>query len=110
MLHYETIDRDECLQLLGKATLGRIGLSVRGLPAIVPVDFCLLDDQILVRTRGDAQLPAVLAGQVVSFLVDDLPTTADGWSVSVTGRGFEAGDVLGITVELISGRRVLPSA
>lgn len=109
----EMIDRDECFQLLRKETVGRIGLSIHGLPAVVPVRFCLLDDHIVVDTR-DAKLIAAVNGQVVSFEVDDLPALDAGWSVVVTGRGFAAGSpadmLVGITTEMISGRRLLQSA
>jgi nitroimidazol reductase NimA-like FMN-containing flavoprotein (pyridoxamine 5'-phosphate oxidase superfamily) len=109
----EMIDREECFQLLSKETVGRIGLSIRGLPAVVPVRFCLLDDHIVVHTR-DAKLIAAVKGQVVSFEVDDLHALDSGWSVVVTGLGFACGspsDILvGITTEMISGRRLLKSA
>ena len=114
--HVEMLGRDECLQLLGKETVGRIGLSLRGLPAVVPVNFSMLDEYILVHTRQDAKLSAAVSGQVVSFEVDDLPSLDDGWSVLVTGRGFELDtfanphDAVGITIDMISGSRRLKSA
>lgn len=112
----EMLGRDECLLLLGKTTRGRVGLSIRGLPAVVLVRFCLLDDHIVVHTR-DAKLADAVRGHVVAFEADDLDDALGGrWSVVVTGQGFaieargEGHDVVGITTELISGRRLLESA
>jgi uncharacterized protein len=112
----EMLERAECLELLGDATVGRIGLSIRGLPAVVPVRFVLLEDRIVIDTRQDARLAAAICGQVVAFEVDSFGTEESNWSVAVTGRAFEladgcdSGDAMGITTELVSGRRVLDLA
>jgi nitroimidazol reductase NimA-like FMN-containing flavoprotein (pyridoxamine 5'-phosphate oxidase superfamily) len=112
----ELLARDECLELLGEATVGRIGLSIRGLPAVVPVKFHLLDGSIVVDIRQDARLLATMRGQVVAFEVDGFETGDADWSVAVTGRAFEVADghgtcgSVGITTELVSGRRTLKIA
>ncbi len=110
------LPRNECFELLGEATVGRIGLSIRGLPAVVPVKFYLLEDRIVIDTRHDAQLVAAISGQVVAFEVDGFETGDSDWSVAVTGRAFElrdghgSSDSVGITTELVSGRRILKIA
>jgi len=125
----EVLDRDECLRLLASATLGRVGLTSRALPMVLPVDFLLEGQRILVRTGRGSKLDAALRGAVVAFEADEFdPTYHSGWSVAVTGlahavtepddlaatrslpvarwapKGEEA--VLAISTELVSGRRI----
>jgi nitroimidazol reductase NimA-like FMN-containing flavoprotein (pyridoxamine 5'-phosphate oxidase superfamily) len=112
----EFLAREECFELLGEATIGRIGLTIRGLPAVVPVKFSLVDDRIVIDARQDARLVATIRGQVVAFEVDGFETGDADWSVAVTGRAFEfvdghgTCDSVGITTELVSGRRTLKIA
>src|SRR5690348_16066104 len=87
----EMLPRDDCFALLGGSRVGRIGLSLHGLPAVVPVTFSLRNERIVIDTRQDAKLSAAIRGQVVAFEVDDFDAADDaGWSVAVTGRGCEA--------------------
>jgi nitroimidazol reductase NimA-like FMN-containing flavoprotein (pyridoxamine 5'-phosphate oxidase superfamily) len=106
---HEVLRREECFQLLGTARVGRIGWSVRGLPSVLPVSFCVSDDHIVLR--GGA--PPAICGQVVAFQVDDLEAAdAEAWSVVVTGVAFKVVDTtdcceaIGITTELVSGHRL----
>ena len=125
----EVLDRDECLRLLAGATLGRIGVSSGALPTVLPVNFRLDGDRILVRTGVGTKLDAAARNAVVSFEVDDVDSTHDvGWSVVVTGVAREVSDpaeldalrdapptrweprgdrhVIAISTEMVSGRRV----
>jgi nitroimidazol reductase NimA-like FMN-containing flavoprotein (pyridoxamine 5'-phosphate oxidase superfamily) len=125
----EVLGRDECLRLLASATLGRIGFTSGALPAVLPVNFHLDGERILVRTGRGSQLDAALQNAVVAFEVDEFdPIHHSGWSVAVTGVATEVGDpteldaarqepvtrwtppgsesVVAISTELVSGRRV----
>jgi len=83
----EVLDRHECLELLSAASLGRVALSMGALPAVLPVSFCLMDDQIVFYTGAGSKLAAALEETVVAFEVDDFDSfTGDGWSVNVVGR------------------------
>jgi uncharacterized protein len=124
----EILDRVECLRLLESATLGRIGFSSGALPSVLPVNFHLDHNLILVRTTRGSRLDAALRDAVVAFEADELdPVDHSGWSVAVTGvateidpgtldgahrdpaaavwapTGHEA--LLAISIDLISGRR-----
>ena len=82
----EVLGRDECLELLSAATLGRIGLSAGALPLVLPVNFCVDGDRIVLRTGAGTKLDAASRNAVVSFEVDDIdPLFHGGWSVVVTG-------------------------
>src|SRR5689334_22383998 len=89
----EILDRAECMALLGFAALGRISISSGALPTILPVNYRLVDDQILFRTARGTKLDAATENAVVAFEVDDIdPVNHAGWSVVVTGVAREVAD------------------
>ena len=125
----EVLDRAECLRLLALATLGRIGFTSGALPSVLPVNFHLDGERILVRTGRGNKLDAALRNVVVAFEVDDFdPIDHSGWSVAVTGVATEVSDpieldgarhepvarwapagdeaMIAISTELVSGRRI----
>ena len=129
----EVLDRDECLTLLSATTLGRVGVSSGALPTILPVNFRLVDDQIVIRTTPGTKLDAATRNAVVAFEVDEMdPVEHWGWSVVVTGVAREVvavdevetltrlplarwaplGDdrVIAIDTSMISGRRITHDA
>ncbi|MEQ1785765.1 MAG: pyridoxamine 5'-phosphate oxidase family protein [Acidimicrobiales bacterium] len=128
----EVLGRAECLQLLGRSMLGRIAITYRALPLILPINFRLLDEQIVFRTGVGTKLDAAAVNAVVAFEVDDMdPMTHTGWSVLVTGLASEVttpsararldqaqipywapaeGDrLVEISTDMISGRRIVPA-
>jgi nitroimidazol reductase NimA-like FMN-containing flavoprotein (pyridoxamine 5'-phosphate oxidase superfamily) len=86
----EVLSRKECLTLLATRQVGRLGVSIEALPAILPVNFRLLEGRIIVRTVPGTKLDAAVAQAVVAFEVDDYdPEGSWGWSVLVRGAGNE---------------------
>ena len=82
----EVLERDECLALLGTVPVGRLGLSLGALPVVLPVNFCLADDEIIVRTTAGSKLDAALHHAVVAFEADHIEGYGHtGWSVLVRG-------------------------
>ena len=83
--------RAECVSLLSKGGVGRIGITVGGLPVILPVNFAVLDDETVVfRTVTGTKLAAATRGAVVAFEVDDFEADgSQGWSVLVRGVASE---------------------
>jgi hypothetical protein len=127
----EVLGREECIRLLGTTTLGRVGITVGALPVVLPVNFCLLGGDIVVRTGAGTKLAAATRNAVVAFEVDEFdPFTHLGWSVVVTGTARhvtggeesrvlrEAGiprwavdgedHLIAIDTSLVSGRRITP--
>jgi nitroimidazol reductase NimA-like FMN-containing flavoprotein (pyridoxamine 5'-phosphate oxidase superfamily) len=125
---FEVLGRDECFALLRSVALGRIGLSMSALPVVLPVNFALDGDRLLVRTAAGSKLDAALTGAVVAFEADHVePATGEAWSVLVRGSSAVVSDpheiaALGgldldtwvdgqadqwvmITTDLVSGRR-----
>ena len=123
----EILGRDECLRLLVSVAIGRIGVSYDALPAILPVNFVLDDDRVVLRTTSGSKLSAALAGAVVAFEADGFdPMAHTGWSVLVRGAaavlegadadraeqlplqpwaGPAADHFVAVPLELVSGRR-----
>jgi nitroimidazol reductase NimA-like FMN-containing flavoprotein (pyridoxamine 5'-phosphate oxidase superfamily) len=82
----EALSHDECLELLGRAQVGRVVFTMGALPAVVPVTFALQDAAILTRTAADTRLAKAAKGAVLAFQVDELDAASrSGWSVVVTG-------------------------
>ena len=128
----EVLTREQSLALLAGMTVGRVGLSMNALPVVLPVNFALDGDQLLLCTAAGSKLDAALAGAVVAFEVDEVdPENGVAWSVLVRGacrvvdgsvdaavreRVAQSGWVvhdhdrwLSISTDLVSGRRAIPS-
>ena len=83
---FETLDRAECLRLLETVPVGRIGVSIGALPAILPVNFAVVGDRIVIRTVPGTKLDAATEHAVVAFEVDDYAADGSwGWSVMAQG-------------------------
>src|SRR5688500_14773377 len=86
----ELLDEAECLRLLSTSTIGRVALALGGLPAVFPVNFTMVDGNIVFRTGEGTKLSAALAKTIVGFEADAIdPTYHEGWSVLVVGRAEE---------------------
>jgi uncharacterized protein len=80
------LDRAECLTLLRQAQIGRVVLSLKCLPVALPVNICVIDDNVVFATDNGSKLDAAVTGQVVSVEVDEIDTCyRTGWSVILTG-------------------------
>lgn len=89
----EVLDRDECVRLLATATLGRVGITVGALPVVVPIDFQLIDDQVVFRVGVGTKLDAAIHNSVIAFEADEAaPPGGGAWSVSITGMAREVID------------------
>lgn len=126
------LDGAECLRLLTTTTVGRVALTRRALPVILPVNYAMDEGTVVIRTRpGSLLATSREQGVVVAFEVDELDRgTYSGWSVLVTGTLREITDVdeldragrlplvpwvggdrrhfVRITPGLLSGRRLAP--
>jgi ABC-type transporter Mla MlaB component len=125
----ELLSEEECRDLLEQEALGRVGVSVEALPAIFPVNYSMVEGDILFRTGEGIKLRAALSHTIVAFEVDHSdPDRREGWSVLVVGvaerlpaqtdglgvrvgpapwAGGDRGHLIRIRPELISGRRIV---
>ena len=83
----DLIPEHQCWQLLATASVGRLALSVRALPVILPVQY-YLDGRSLLVCLGHHQIPERSLNQtIIAFAADAIdPATRSGWSVHVQGR------------------------
>ncbi len=121
------------MALLRASQVGRVVVTDRALPAAYPVNFVLMDDDVVFLTTGGSKLNAAEGEAVVAFEVDEIdPAQQTGWSVLVQGLAglIEDPDELArawalplqpwasaghfrfvrIRTELVSGRRLVPAA
>jgi hypothetical protein len=114
------IREQECWRLLASASVGRIALSIRALPAIFPVQY-YLDGRNLTVCLGHHELPERALNAVVAFAADAInPVSRTGWSVQIQGQASvprqptadafcgqpTAGQIVQIQPATISGHRV----
>lgn len=90
----EILTAKECVQLLKGRAIGRVGITVGGLPEILPVNYATLeDDTIVFRTGVGTKLHAATSDTPIAFEVDDSDLDAlSGWSVLVLGISTEVSD------------------
>jgi uncharacterized protein len=83
-----TLSRQECLQLLANRSVGRLAFNGRiGVALILPVNYVLNGDEILIRTGPGTKVQAAERREVVSLEIDEFDEAArTGWSVVVTGE------------------------
>ncbi len=80
------LPRGQCLRLLRRSRIGRVVVSIGALPAAFPVNFALLDDDVVFRTAPGTKLSVALDEAVVGFEVDRIdPVFESGWSVLIQG-------------------------
>jgi uncharacterized protein len=113
------LTRAECLHLLRTVMVGRVAISHRALPMILPVHFQVADDDsIRIQTAPGTTLHRATDGAVVAFEAEGPPGAVDpSWSVIVHGLAthleptdrFTEGGLVGIAISVgeISGREVL---
>jgi uncharacterized protein len=129
----EVLDREEAVALLRSATVGRLAIHEGALPAIVPVNFAVVAEEVVIRTGAGSKLRQALDHAVVAFEVDDFdPLCHTGWSVNVVGIARELTDpddlaavgrahlahwapgpsdhVVAIGLEVVTGRRIVQPA
>jgi nitroimidazol reductase NimA-like FMN-containing flavoprotein (pyridoxamine 5'-phosphate oxidase superfamily) len=89
----EILGRDECLALMGSVPVGRVVFTDRALPAIQPVDFVLVGEDVIIATAPGSKLAAATRGAIVAFEVDAFDAGDEaGWSVTVLGQARAVDD------------------
>jgi hypothetical protein len=91
----EILGREQCLRLLARVEVGRLGYVRSGVPAVVPVMVALDGERLLFRLTTGAALAAICAGQLLVLEVDEIDRErGEGWSVNVVGLPVEVPGVL----------------
>ena len=126
----EVLERSDCLRLLAAGEVGRIGVLEGGEPLVLPVNYAVDGDDIVIRSNEGSKVNAARGGPAC-FEIDGVdPDRRTGWSVVVRGRLEVVTDLdavrrdrisdladpwigsrshlLRLRSEIISGRRVGP--
>jgi nitroimidazol reductase NimA-like FMN-containing flavoprotein (pyridoxamine 5'-phosphate oxidase superfamily) len=94
----------ESIRLLESTSIGRVGVSIGALPVVLPVDYAIVDGDIIIRTTAGTKLDLAIVDMVVAFEIDGVdPIYHGGWSVLVQGVAGEVTD----PAELERLRRIL---
>lgn len=127
--HVKDLSLEECRDLLESGAIGRIGFTDPDGPVVLPVNYVMVGDSVVVATSPYGSLARNATSAAVAFEVDAIDEfTESGWSVLVRGQTSvierqELSDVdlpqpwaegirtliLKISVAEISGRRLIPA-
>jgi nitroimidazol reductase NimA-like FMN-containing flavoprotein (pyridoxamine 5'-phosphate oxidase superfamily) len=126
------LSRADCLRLLATGAVGRVVFTDRALPAAHPVTYLLDQEEIVFRTASGAKIAVASVRNIVAFQVDQIDLdNSRGWSVLGIGQAYEIidperlvtltprmprpwasgaanGHVIGIPLQQLSGRQLLP--
>ncbi len=84
---------DECVQLLQAGDVGRVALMTPGGPQIVPVNYAVAEESVVVATSPYSALGTYGVHHLVAFEIDHVDhDTRTGWSVTVRGRAVAIAD------------------
>ncbi len=111
---------DQCWSLLRHSSSGRLALSARALPVILPVQHYVDGRTIVMCIGSNPPFDPVVHDVVAAFAVESIdPVTATGWTVHVQGLirrpdqpgrarrcPVGAGLILGMEPEVVTGWRV----
>ena len=87
----------ECERLLRSGVAGRVALATSTGPQIIPVNYTVVDDAIIIRTSPYSLLATYGRDTMLAFGIDGFDAEHErGWSVQARGR-----------VEVVTDRAVL---
>ena len=82
------LTRAECETLLRSGVVGRLALSTPGGPHVIPINYSVVDDAIIVRTSPYSLLGTYGRDSTLAFEIDEFDHDyLRGWSVVARGRG-----------------------
>jgi len=82
----------ECQALLASAHVGRLSLTVRALPVVVPVNYEYLGGSVILSMADGPPQRAIALGNVIALGVDTANLPEPFWAVLVIGRAHEITD------------------
>ena len=93
MPRFRELSAPECESLLRAGVIGRVALATPEGPLIVPVNYVVFEDTVIIRTSAYSLLGTHARDTMVAFEVDDLdPDRQSGWSVVARGRAWAESD------------------
>lgn len=93
IVELRTLERAECLDLLARRNIGRVVFTDAAMPAAFPVNYRLVDTEVIFRVAPGGRLARATKDKVIAFEVDDIDArTHTGWSVLGVGEAYEIVD------------------
>ena len=93
MAEIRDLSTQECRMLLSSGVVGRVAISTPTGPHILPVNYSMVDEDIIVRTTPYSLLGTHGRGSTVAFEIDQFDYEQHiGWSVVARGRADLIGD------------------
>jgi uncharacterized protein len=87
------IDPRECERLLRAGVVGRVGVATPDGPHIIPANYAVFEDTIVVRTSSYSVLGSYGPNAMLAFEVDHIDHERHvGWSVLARGRAWAEQD------------------
>jgi nitroimidazol reductase NimA-like FMN-containing flavoprotein (pyridoxamine 5'-phosphate oxidase superfamily) len=84
--HLKDMPRDECFELLSSRQVGRVGFIDSDGPVVLPVNYTIHEEAVMVATSTVNSLSRHAVGRPVAFEVDEIDEFNEtGWSVLVRG-------------------------
>ncbi len=131
----EVLSRSECYRILASRSIGRIAVVIDTYPVIIPVNYGLDGETVVIRTAPGTTVAAADQSNV-TFEVDEFDAgRKTGWSVLLRGKAEavtfsdpadviertvaagaspwapgERGLWIRVTPEAVSGRRIVPGS
>ncbi|MFP3989757.1 pyridoxamine 5'-phosphate oxidase family protein [Streptomyces sp. E11-3] len=89
---WDELSAEECRARLSTHGVGHLAVSTSQGPVVVPVNYSVIDGEVVFRTAPDSTLAAAV-GTHVAFEVDQIDDAlSQGWSVLVRGHARETTD------------------
>ena len=80
------ISRDECLDLLARAKVGRVAFVCGAVPEVVPVCYVVAGETVVFGVQSSSPIAHEFEGSVVAFQVDCFDSEHEcGWHVRAVG-------------------------
>jgi nitroimidazol reductase NimA-like FMN-containing flavoprotein (pyridoxamine 5'-phosphate oxidase superfamily) len=81
------------LELLDDVPVGRVALTLKALPVIIPVNYCLVGDSVVFGAMAGSSLSTAAEGAIAAFQADSYDeTNRSGWSVMGVGPALHLHD------------------
>ena len=89
----ELLTEEQCSALLVSGSIGRVAVTVGGLPVILPVNYAVVDGDVVLRSGEEALVRSARTGAVIAFEIDGFDEVERrGWSVLIVGRATTVTD------------------
>jgi hypothetical protein len=86
LVNDETLSGADCWDLLRRASMGRIALSLGALPTIIPVQYFVTNHELAICLGQFAVPDKSVSSAILAFAADSVDSSSrSGWSVQVQG-------------------------